>query len=349
MPDAYHRVDADALRAFAEELFLAAGTPSDIARRVARIVINADLSGHPSHGVFRIIGYMPAIERGHLVPDARPEILAAIGAERQGAASVDAKRGWGHYAAEWSMALAIERAKETGIACVSLRNFSHIGRLGQYVEQAAAAGCIGMITLGEGGNGVGPAAPFGGTDPALLTNPFTIGAPTGDDAPFVSDFATTVVANGKIRVAREEGADLPPGAIVDKHHRPSVDPNDWFDGGQSVIFGGHKGYALSLATCLLGGLTGNFDPERRRMGGVFLAAIDVAAFQPLAEYAANVRAFLDGVTDNPPAEGFDEVLAPGEPERRSREEKLANGINVPDAVWCQLSEAAERLGVGIPT
>jgi len=195
---------------------------------------------------------------------------------------------------------------------------------------------------------VGPAAPFGGTEPALLTNPFTIGAPTGDDTPFVSDFATTVVANGKIRVAREEGADLPPGAIVDKHHQPSVDPDDWFDGGQSVIFGGHKGYALSLATCLLGGLTGNFDPARRRMGGVFLAAISVEAFQPLGEYSGNVRGFLDGITANPPAEGFDEVLAPGEPEKQSRDEKLANGIDVPDAVWRQLGEGAAKLGVAMP-
>ncbi|MBT3266057.1 Ldh family oxidoreductase [Candidatus Poribacteria bacterium] len=344
MPDAYHRVDADALRTFAEELFLAAGTPPDIAECVAGIVINADLAGHPSHGVFRIIGYMPAIERGHMVPDARPEILD----EKTGAASVDAKRGWGHYAAQWSMRLAIEKAKETGIACVSLRNYAHIGRLGQYVEQAAEAGCVGIITLGEGGRGVGPAAPFGGTEPALLTNPFTIGAPTGDDTPFVSDFATTVVANGKIRVAREENRELPAGAIVDKHHQPSVDPDDWFDGGQSVIFGGHKGYALSLATCLLGGLTGNFGTEWNRMHGVFLVAIDVAAFLPPDEYSRNARAFLDGITDNPPAEGFDEVVAPGEPEQRSRREKLEVGIDVPDAVWRQLGEAAAKLGVTPP-
>ncbi len=344
MPDAYANVDADSLRTFAENLFLAAGTPPDIAEPVAEIVIRADLSGHPSHGVFRIIGYMSALERGHLVADARPELLN----EKPGAASVDGKRGWGHYAARWSMDLAITKAKETGIACVSLRNYSHIGRLGEYVEQAAAAGCIGIITLGEGGRGVGPAAPFGGTETRLLTNPFTVGAPTGDDTPFVSDFATTVVANGKIRVAREEGRDLPPGAIVDSNHAPSVDPDDWFDDGQSVIFGGHKGYALSLATCLLGGLTGNFEPERARMHGVFLAAIDIAAFLPTDVYAENARAFLNGVTDNPPADGFDEVLAPGEPEHRSRAEKLANGIDVPVAVWRQLAEAAAKVGVALP-
>ncbi len=344
MPDAYVRVDADPLRIFAESLFLAAGTPPDIAKRVAEIVIRADLSGHPSHGMFRVIGYMSALERGHLVAAARPKILD----EKPGAASVDAKRGWGHYAAQWSMGLAIKKAKETGIACVSLRNYSHIGRLGEYVEQAAAAGCIGIITLGEGGRGVGPAAPYGGTETRLLTNPFTIGAPAGDGTPFVSDFATTVVANGKIRVAREEERHLPPGAIVDKNHAPSVSPDDWFDGGQSVIFGGHKGYALSLATCLLGGLTGNFDAERDRMHGVFLAAIDVEAFLPADEYAGNARAFLNAVTDNPPAEGFDAVLTPGEPERHSRADKLANGIDVPIAVWRQLADAAAKVGVTLP-
>ena len=127
-----------------------------------------------------------------------------------------------------------------------------------------------------------------------------------------------MVAEGKLRVARSKGEDLPEGYIVDRHGVPSVKPEDFYDGGFLLPFGNHKGYALSMLTCLLGGLSGRFDVERGTMGGAYLQVIDVAAFTPLEAYQQGVRAFLDGIRRTPPAPGFDAVLVPGDFEHRSR-------------------------------
>ncbi|MBT5534867.1 Ldh family oxidoreductase [Candidatus Poribacteria bacterium] len=342
--NATHRISADDLSAFVTRLFSAADTPDDIAECAARILVNADLAGHPSHGVLRIPDYLRQIEAGGMDTSARPEITR----ELPGTASVDPRRGWGHHAAHWSMDLAIRKARDTGMAGVSLDNCNHIGRLGEYAEQAAAARCIGIATFGFGGPGAGAAAPFGGTTRALGTNPIAIGVPTGDDTPFVADFATTIIADGKIRLAQAEGSQLPPEHILDRDGRPSTNPDDFFDGGSLLLTGGHKGYALSLATCLLAALTGSYDAENKRIIGVFLMAIDIGAFQDADGYASNVRSFLGGITDNPPAKGVTKVLAPGDMEQSSREKRLAEGIELPVVVWQRLCAGAEKLGVDLP-
>ena len=116
-------------------------------------------------------------------------------------------------------------------------------------------------------------------------------------------------------------------------------------GGFLLPFGGHKGYALSLLFSLLGGLAGDFDDEKAAMGGMFMQVIDVAAFTPLAAYQQNVRAVLDGMKAKPPAPGFDEVLVPGDFEHRSRLQRLAEGIDVPEPTYRRLEEWADKLNV----
>jgi LDH2 family malate/lactate/ureidoglycolate dehydrogenase len=338
-----HWIQADKLRNFTLCLFEAAGTPHDIAETVSCILINANLKGHDSHGVLQIPGYMQQIEQKALIPDARPEILR----QTPSVALVDAHRSWGHYAARWCMNFAMEKARATGIGAVSMTHSTHIGRLGEYAEQAEAEGFIGMVTLGWGGPGVGTAAPFGSSTRALSTNPIAFGIPTGDGRPFISDFATTMFANAKVLVYRIKGDKLPPGCIVDKHGEPSVAPEDFFDGGRLLVFGGYKGYALSLMTCLLGGLTGEFDPNTQRMGGTFFLAIDVRAFQPIEEYQRNARSFLDAIRTIPPAPGFSEVLVAGDPERRAQEERSRKGIELPEIIWTQLNACAEKFNLAL--
>jgi LDH2 family malate/lactate/ureidoglycolate dehydrogenase len=346
------RVKAEKLQIFASRLFEAAGTPQDIAETVSEILVNANLKGHDSHGVLHIPGYISQIEQKHLIPDERPKILR----QTPSTALVDARKGWGHYVARWSMALAMEKAHASGMASVSIAHCTHIGRLGEYAEQAAAKGYIGMVTGGWGGPGTGPAAPFGGSAKALSTNPIAVGVPTEDAAPFILDFATTMVANAKIHLAHIKGTKLPPGCIVDKHGQPSLEPTDYFDGGSLLIFGGHKGYALSLMTCLLGGLTGDFDPDThqmgstspqaiQQMGGVFLQAIDVRAFRPINDYQKHVRSFLDGIKAIPPAPGFSEVLVPGDVEQRAYQERSVKGVELPETVWKQLKACAEKFNL----
>lgn len=329
------------LHAISRNIFVAAGTPRHIAEDVTEILLKANLAGHDSHGVLRIPAYLRGMEAGYLKPAAEPEVLA----ETDNTLRIDGGRGFGHYTSRWSMKRAIEKAKMGVSCCVSISNTGHIGRLGEYAEQAAAAGCISLITVGTGGEGGGPTVPYGGAKGRFGTNPLAIGVPTGDAAPFIVDYATSVVAEGKIQVARSKGAELPEGCILDKHGAPSVKPADFYDGGALLAFGKHKGYALSMFTCLLGGLAGTFDVETGHMSGTFMQVIDPSAFTPIAEYQQGVRAFLDGIKATPPARGFDEVLVPGDFEHRTRTQRLVSGIEIPDTIHSQLQECAAKFNV----
>lgn len=341
-------VSAELLKDFLTRVFEAAGTPSDIAPVPADHLVQANLSGYDSHGVVHINHYLTEIERGILLPDGRPEIIS----RRPGALTVDAHHGWGHFAGIVAMDALMELATNNGVAAASLVNCTHIGRLGHYVERAAARGFISLVTWGAGEPVTwGPpdpslhlAAPYGGASPALSTNPFAFGVPTGDDRPFVVDFASTVIANAKAWIYRDRGEQMPPGCALDKNGLPTTDPATYMDGGTLLLFGGHKGYGISLITCLLGGLTGTFTAEPRSMDGPFMTVIDPSAFQPRDEYQAAVRSFLDGMKAAPPAPGFDEVLVPGDYEARSREQR-AGGVEITAGVRAALEGAAATFGV----
>jgi uncharacterized oxidoreductase len=338
---ATHRFTADQLRSLTRRLFIAAGTPEPIAAAVTEILINANLAGHDSHGVIRIPSYLDGIEKGHIQPTAEPERVK----QTAGTLLVDGRNGFGHYTAQRAMQWAIEKARWDEICCVSFIRTGHIGRLGEYAEMAAQAGCIGLVTVGGGSGTAGAILPYGGAKGRLSTNPMAVGVPTGDDTPFIIDFATSVIAAGKIMVARSKEADLPPGSIVDRQLKPSVKTADFDDGGFLLTFGGHKGYALSLLVCLLGGLAGPSQRQEGSMGGAFMQVIDVKAFTPLEEYQQGVRAFLDGIKATPPAPGFEEVLVPGDFEQRSRIQRLAHGIEVPETVVQQIGNWAGKLSV----
>ncbi len=338
-----HLLHAPHLHAISRNILVAAGVAQHIAEDVSEILVNANLAGHDSHGVLRIPAYLRGIEGGFLRPKAEPKLLA----ETANTASVDGQGSFGHYTSRWSIKKAVEKAK-TGASCaVSIRNTGHIGRLGEYAEEAARAGCISLITVGNGGRGRGPTVPFGGAEGAFGTNPIAFGVPTGDASPFIVDYATSMVAEGKIQVARSKGANLPEGCILDKDGNPSVKPADFYDGGALLAFGKHKGYALAMFTCLLGGLGGTFDVEHGTMNGIFMQVVDVNAFTPVNEYQKGVRAFLDSIKSTPPAPGFDEVLVPGDFEYRFRTQRLVDGIEIPDTIYSQLQDWATKLGTSI--
>ena len=338
-----HKFQASHLHSITRRIFVAAGAARHVADDVAEILVNANLAGHDSHGVLRIPAYLRGIESGGLVPDAEPETVK----ETANTMFFDGKQCFGHYTARQAMNRAIEKAKEADICSASLVNTGHIGRLGEYAEAAAGAGCIGIITTGGGGRMQGSTVPFGGAGGATGTNPIAVGVPTGDDAPFVIDIATSMIAEGKIQVARSRGEDLPEGYIVDKSGNPSVKPADFYDGGFLLPFGLHKGYSMGLLVCLLGGLSGEFNIEKGAMGGCFMQVINVNALTPLEEYQQGVRAFLDGIKSIPPAPGFSEVLVPGDFEHRNRVQRLVDGIEIPDTIRQQISECAEKLGVSM--
>jgi len=335
---------AKQLRAVTEAIFTAAGAPTETAVEMGEALVGANLAGHDSHGVIRIPAYIRAIQEGALDPAARPSIVQ----ETPTSALVDGRWGFGHVSARYGTNVAIRKARQSKTAILSVVRCNHIGRLGQWASQAAEQDVIAMVVVGGGGGtpgrlGGGIAAPFGGAERALSTNPIAIGFPGGKTPDMLVDFATTVVAEGKVQVARAKGAELPPGCIVDKHGRPSVNPNDLYDGGALLPFGGHKGYALAMfVEMLCGAFTpGDAHNGEGRRGGAVIWAVDALTFRDAASYESNADFVLQRIKRNRPAQGFSEVLIPGEPEARSAAARLAEGVQVAEATWEQIVEAGK--------
>jgi hydroxycarboxylate dehydrogenase B len=337
------------LRKVTESIFTAAGAPADLATEMADALVGANLAGHDSHGVIRIPAYVRMIAEGQLDPKARPEVIK----ETASTALVDGKWTFGHVAAKFGTSVAIKKAKEAGAAAVSIVRANHIGRLGQWASQAAAEDVIAMVVVGGGSGGSrggrGSAAPFGGAEPAFSTNPIAIGMPGGEMPDMLIDFATTVVAEGKLQVARAKDVPVPPGSILDKDGNPTTNANDFYNGGMLLPFGGHKGYALAMFVEMLGGAFSPGDEingEGRR-GAAVVWAVDAFAFRSKESYEKNADFVMGRVKKIKPAPGFKEVMIPGEPEANSAAERERDGIPVADTTWAQIVEGGKSVGVDV--
>ncbi|MCC7106503.1 MAG: Ldh family oxidoreductase [Chloroflexi bacterium] len=330
------------------DIFRASGTPERTAAFVARSLVDANLAGHDSHGAMRIVQYVQNIRADLYQPTAVPKILR----ETATTALVDGAWGFGQETAHFSMELAIRKARESHLAAVSAIRSNHIGRLGEWAEQAASEGMIGLATVCLLGHGIG-VAPFGGAARSLANNPIAIAFPSaGDPPPVLLDFATSASAEGKVRVARDKGAQLPPGFILDKEGRPTTNPNDFYAGGMLLPFGGHKGYALSVVVELLSTALGAADlatDHAGRASGSFYLCIDPRGNVAFEDYAASLERSVERIVDVPPAPGVEHVVLPGEPEVRSRAERRVHGIGLPEATWAAIVEIANDLGVAAPT
>ena len=340
------------LRELGEAVFRAAGASTENAARVTEALVDANLAGHDSHGVQHIPNYVRSIQEGLIVADARPTIL------RETPVTALVGGGWtfGQVAAEFATRCAIAKAKQAGMAAVGVVQVNHVGRLGEYAEIAARDGIVAIVAAGGFAEERGQAVPFGGARAALGTNPIAMGFPTGRGEPMFLDFATTSVAAGKIAVARAKGERLPEGAIVDRDGRATTDPNAYFEGGALLPFGGHKGYALSMAVEFLGRVvTGSESFATEGRGGPFFArsgtmilAFDPGAFGPVEAYRERADATIGRIKAVPPAAGFREVLVPGEPEQRARRERQRDGVPVPPSTWAAIRDCAISLGVPDP-
>jgi uncharacterized oxidoreductase len=308
------------------------------------------LVGHDSHGSVRVRQYLDAIRRGDLKPDARPTIVHEQGA----AVTVDAQHGFGQVAAHFTISEGIRRAKEHGIAAAGLVHSGHVGRLGEWVEHAAEHQALALAFCNGGGTS-GAVAPFGGAERVLGTNPIAAALPVGDGidgaAPIILDFATSAVAEGKVRVARNRGKSIPEGWVLNKEGLPTTNPADLYDGGMLLPAATHKGYALSLLVEFMAGLlTGGGTPVLPGFtpgNCVLFLVLDIAAFRPPADYARDSQAVAKRVKRTKPAPGFDQVLLPGEPEQRVAATRRAEGIHIDDATWKLLTEDAAALNVPI--
>jgi LDH2 family malate/lactate/ureidoglycolate dehydrogenase len=337
---------ADDLTAFAVAVYEAVGTPPEHARTVAAHQVGANLAGHDSHGVVLLPTYVDRIDRGHIVPAARPEILN----ESPTTLAVNGRWGFGPVISEWTMQRLIAKARETRIAAGTIREQSHVGRLGGYPVMAARAGFIGLM-MADSGQSPKAVAPFGGREARLGTNPLCIAFPSRLPGAVCIDMATSAVAAGKLNLARAQGKPIPLGWLLDRAGKPTTDPNAQTEGGVMLPLGGpegHKGYGLSFAVetlaAVLPGLGFGIDPKGRHNDGTFMLVVDPAAFSP-TDFGAQVEAFVHYLKATPPAEGFEEVLYPGELEHRTAERRHREGIPIEDATWKRLGEIAARAGI----
>lgn len=342
-------VPAADLGTFLVEAFRRYGAPEREAAEVADHLVEASLSGHDSHGVLRAPWYMEKIEAQELVPGAPVEVVK----ETPASAVVDGHWGFGQPASRFAMRLCIEKARTQAVACVTVRNANHMGRVGFYTRLASEAGMVGLGCVNL--HGASPCvAPFGGIDRRLPTNPISIAYPTDRRPDFLMDMTSSVVAEGKLQLRRNTGREAEEGWIIDHKGKPATDPRAFYDdpAGALLPLGGvvaYKGYALALAVeGLAGGLSGApcSNPDAERHGNAcWYAAIRIEAFVPLDDFRRNVGRMIDYVKSSRKAPGAAEILYPGEPEERARQVRLKEGIPLDERTWEWLLRKAGEVGL----
>jgi uncharacterized oxidoreductase len=344
-------IQAQELRAKVAAIIRAAGSSEAEAQTVADNLVMANLSGHDSHGVGMVPRYVDAVLEGGLKPNASVKTVLDIGTML----TLDGQRGYGQVIGEQAMKLGIARAKQHGSCIMSLGNSHHLGRIGHWAEMAVAEGLVSMHFVNVLSRPV--VAPWGGGDGRFGTNPCCIGVPLKGREPFVLDFATSRVAQGKMRVAHNEGKTVEAGLLIDENGSPTTNPgvvvvpqtNGLF--GALMTFGEHKGYGMAVACELLGGaLTGGgtwhraADQQRAVLNGMLTVIIDPAKLGTQETFDQEALAFVDWLKQGPAAPGVDEVKVAGEPERKARAAREKAGIQVDDTTWAEIEAAAGKTG-----
>jgi hydroxycarboxylate dehydrogenase B len=335
------------LRALTREIFVRKGASPEDAETVADLLVRANLAGHDSHGVIRVAGYVQAIDEGKLDPKAK----AAIEIDDGATALINGNWGFGQVVASEAMKTAIDKGKRYGVSAVSVHNCWHIGRMADYCLMATERDMIGLAVV----NSTASVSPFGGVQRIFNPSPLGAGVPSGMERPFMLDISMSVCAQGKIEVKKARGEKLPPGWIIDRNGNPSVDPNDFYEGGSILPIGGdvgYKGYGLAfLVDILSGALSGSgcaSSPEFKGGNGVFMLTLDVARFGELEGFRTRMREVITNVKTSRRAPNVSQIMIPGEPEFMTEEDRRANGIFVEDPTWDAISGIAKGLGVAVP-
>ena len=340
---------------FVADVFSHAGSSTAEAKRIATYLTTANLTGHDSHGVIRVPVYVRWKNMGAVVPDQTVELAV----DTPSLAVIDGKFGYGQTVAPQAVKIGIEKCKATGLAAIALCNAGHIGRVGDWAEMAAAEGLVSIHFVNAAGSIL--VAPYGGVERRLSTAPYCVGIPRVGQGPIVLDFATSIVAEGKVLVASRGGKKLPKGALIGQDGVLSEDPTTLYgpytpegtrDHSQGTgairAFGEHKGSGLALICELLGGAltgTGATAPNRRFANGMFAIYVDPKRIDPANFFDGEISRYVSYFKDTKPVAGNDAVLIPGEPEARTRAERTKNGVPLPDETWAAIVNTAREVGV----
>lgn len=332
-------------------LLRAAGATDEEARTVSKYLVAANLAGVDSHGIIRLTEYVDGIRCGLIKPGSKMEVVKETGST----ALLNGNWGFGQVICTQAMELAIRKAEGSGVSAVGIFHCNHIGRLSEYSTMAIEHGMICFIAV----NSDPSVAPYGGKQAILSTSPISYAIPAGQKGPIVVDFATSAVAEGKVRTALSKGMKIPEGWIVNSAGHSSTNPADLYEpplppeqiklSGALLPAGGHKGYSLSLVVeALAGALTGNGCDGEVKSGitnGVFIVVVKIENFVPLNIFKSTIDRLISTVKSSPRAEGFNEILIPGEPERREEEKRSKDGIPIPDASWESIVKVCRAYGL----
>lgn len=332
------RLAAAGLTRFGTAVMAALGCQPAIAVEIAEHLVEADLCGVYSHGIFRLDWYAERATAGRFVPSAVPRLVTAEG----GAEIVDGGNGLGMPALRLATDRLLVRAKADGMAAIGVANVDHTGRIGAFAERGAEAGCLTIMLGGGSRKDWRQVAPYGGARAVLPTNPYAFAIPAGERGPVVIDFATGMAAGGKIYAAKMAGRPLAEGLCIDAEGRPTTNPDDYFNGGAILSMAGPKGYGMALVAELLGeAILG------QAMDGMnwICIAIDLTRFRAPMAYRRAAEECLAELRDCPPAPGFERVEVPGEREAALRLERLTTGIPIPPATLVSLRALGVQLGV----
>jgi uncharacterized oxidoreductase len=343
-PEPLHHVAATILEA--------AGSSATEAGKVATRLVGANLAGHDSHGVIRVPQYVDQVAKDAIRPNQAAEVVS----ETDTVTVLDGHFGYGQIVGEQAIERAIAKAKVHGVALSALRRSAHLGRLGDWAEMAAAEGMVSLHFV----NALGVplrVVPHGGRDGRGTTNPICMGMPIDGADPVVLDFATSAVAEGKVRVARNKGVKIPPDCLLDPSGEPTTDPRHLYADppGNLVPFGGtvggHKGGALWLMCDLLAGALTMGGCSRPPAAGDHFGSnmlsilIGPDVFLGDHAFGPEARQFVDFVKSSRPRTEGGEVLLPGEPEARARSAREATGIPIDATTWEHIMTAALGLGL----
>ncbi len=346
-------ISAESLRTFAASLFEKVGVPAREAQVCARSLIGANLRGYDSHGVMRIPFYIAAIRDGRV----KPRETLRIVHETAAALVCDGNWGLGQVLSRDLVDRLIIKARMTGVACGTLRQAAHIGRVGEYSEMAAEHGMAAIICANGHGSGQ-RVSPVGGKAGRLGTNPLSIGMPGGKEGPFILDFGTSATAEGKVRVKKIAGQSVPLGWILDADGNPTTDPNKLYDNPQGSILpmGGdqaYKGFGLAfMIEMLAGGLSGGqcSHPGAPPPVGndVLFLVFDPNLFGGMQHLSSQIDVLESFVRNTPRRDGVDKITLPGDPERQILAQREAQGIPLDDGNWQELTKLAATLEVAVP-
>ncbi|BCJ89648.1 lactate dehydrogenase [Terrihabitans soli] len=339
------------LRTVTEKIFQHWNVPVEHSITIADTLISSNLRGVDTHGVARIPGYIERFRTKLVEPV--PEIK--ITSRMPFAASVDGGNGMGPVVAQAAMHEVLKRAESFGIGVATAKHSNHFGTAAYYALQAAENGCIG-ICLSPASKSL---APFGSMEPLFGTNPIAAAAPAGKHSPWVMDMATSIAARGHIRLAARHGQAIPEGWALDKEGRPTTDAEAALKG-VMLPFSGVKGSAIAMLIDILGGvLSGSaFGGAIRDMTqdftapqdvGHFFLAFQIEALMPLEEFNARMEEEIARLKALKPADGFKEVLYPGEPEARKEKQRSRDGIPLTVQVADAIRKEAEEAGLGFPS